>query len=406
MTRMWVVLGDATTGGGQVISGSPFTDIDGLPVARVNDKATCPQHKGTFPIVDGDPTTIIDGEAVALHGSSLACGCKVLAVKQVRVFLDAGGGAGSAVGGASTSATAAAVATTRPVPDPMAAANAGPAFDEQIRFVGPTGVALSNIGYVLHLKDGSSIDGVTDDDGRTGRVTTSAPLGISRAELSAPPQASGCCGAAGLPSQTVQVALAGVGTNGNQVGSSVQQASAGKAEDRGLTGGEIAMARQVFGEAIDYGSVKIHNHGYWLFFGFQQEDTAVAPNGEIYLPADLFKPDFSLLGPTEQRLLIHELTHVWQYQLGYPIKRVRAVRPHMSYAYTLGLGRKLHDYNMEAQGNIIADYFTLKVHGDKRALYEAQYMFSTFDSLPSYQQTLSEFLADPRSANNLPQVTE
>lgn len=120
----------------------------------------------------------------------------------------------------------------------------------------------------------------------------------------------------------------------------------------------------------------------------------------------LFKPDFSLLGPTEQRLLIHELTHVWQYQLGYPIKRVRAVRPHMSYAYTLGLGRKLHDYNMEAQGNIIADYFTLKVHGDKRALYEAQYMFSTFDSLPSYQQTLSEFLADPRSANNLPQVTE
>ncbi len=29
MTRMWVVLGDATTSGGQVISGSPFTDVDG-----------------------------------------------------------------------------------------------------------------------------------------------------------------------------------------------------------------------------------------------------------------------------------------------------------------------------------------------------------------------------------------
>jgi uncharacterized Zn-binding protein involved in type VI secretion len=85
MTRMWAVVGDATTSGGQVITGSPFTDIDGKPVARVNDTASCPTHKGTFPIVDGDPTTIIDGQPVALHGSSLACGCKVLAVKQGRV---------------------------------------------------------------------------------------------------------------------------------------------------------------------------------------------------------------------------------------------------------------------------------------------------------------------------------
>lgn len=84
MTRMWAVVGDATSSGGQVITGSPFTDIDGKPVARVNDKASCPKHQGTFPIVDGDPTTIIDGEAVALHGSSLACGCKVLAVQQMR----------------------------------------------------------------------------------------------------------------------------------------------------------------------------------------------------------------------------------------------------------------------------------------------------------------------------------
>ncbi len=104
MTRMWAVVGDATSSGGQVVSGSPFTDIDGKPVARVNDKATCPTHKGTFPIVDGDPTTIIDGEAVALHGSSLACGCKVLAVQQMRVFLGAGGGGGGSGGSGSSSA--------------------------------------------------------------------------------------------------------------------------------------------------------------------------------------------------------------------------------------------------------------------------------------------------------------
>ena len=101
MTRMWAVVGDATSSGGQVVSGSPFTDIDGKPVARINDKATCPTHKGTFPIVDGDATTIIDGEAVALHGSSLACGCKVVAVQQLRVFLDAGRGGGGGSSGAS-----------------------------------------------------------------------------------------------------------------------------------------------------------------------------------------------------------------------------------------------------------------------------------------------------------------
>ncbi|WP_246606467.1 PAAR domain-containing protein [Novilysobacter antarcticus] len=87
MAKMWIVIGDPTSGGGQVITGSPFTDIDGKPVARVTDQATCPTHKGSFPIVDGDTTTLIDGQPVAVHGSGLACGCKVLAAKQVRVSL-------------------------------------------------------------------------------------------------------------------------------------------------------------------------------------------------------------------------------------------------------------------------------------------------------------------------------
>ncbi|WP_407352150.1 PAAR domain-containing protein [Luteimonas sp. R10] len=88
MARMWIVVGDVTSSGGTVVTGSPFTDIDGKSVARVGDTATCPKHKGPFPIVDGDATMIIDGQPVALHGSSLACGCKVLAVQQGHVFID------------------------------------------------------------------------------------------------------------------------------------------------------------------------------------------------------------------------------------------------------------------------------------------------------------------------------
>lgn len=116
MTRMWIVLGDRTSSGGQVVTGSPFTDIDGKPVARVTDQATCLKHQGTFPIVDGDPTTIIDGQPVALHGSKLACGCTVMAVEQVRVFL-----ASAASASASPVATAASAAGIH-----GAAANAAP----------------------------------------------------------------------------------------------------------------------------------------------------------------------------------------------------------------------------------------------------------------------------------------
>src|SRR5690554_1499469 len=52
MARNWIVVGDPTSSGGSVITGSPFTDIDGIPVARVTDQASCPRHKGAYPIVD------------------------------------------------------------------------------------------------------------------------------------------------------------------------------------------------------------------------------------------------------------------------------------------------------------------------------------------------------------------
>ena len=98
MIRNWIVVGDPTSSGGRVLTGSPFTDIDGKSVARVTDMAMCPKHKGAFPIVDGDSTLIIDGQPVALHGSSLACGCKVLSAQQMRVFVDQGPSQGAGAG--------------------------------------------------------------------------------------------------------------------------------------------------------------------------------------------------------------------------------------------------------------------------------------------------------------------
>ncbi|WP_313219429.1 PAAR domain-containing protein, partial [Stenotrophomonas sp.] len=58
MRRQWMVMGDLTSSSGRAITGSPFTDIEGLAVARVGDRATCPLHDGIFPIVQGDPTLL------------------------------------------------------------------------------------------------------------------------------------------------------------------------------------------------------------------------------------------------------------------------------------------------------------------------------------------------------------
>lgn len=135
--------------------------------------------------------------------------------------------------------------------------------------------------------------------------------------------------------------------------------------------------------------MRLHNHGYWLLFGFQRDDTATAPNGEIYMPADLFAADFSTMRTRRQRLLVHEMTHVWQYRLGYPVKGVRAPRPNMSYEYTLDADRMFCDYNMEAQANLVADYFLLAFRSDPDALYERTYRSAT-TALPLYERTLRD----------------
>ncbi|WP_144816581.1 PAAR domain-containing protein [Aerolutibacter ruishenii] len=159
---MWVVLGDSTSSGGKVVTGSPFTDIDGMSVARVSDKATCLLHKGVFPIVDGDSTTIIDGQPVALHGSRLACGCSVLAVQQVRVYVD-GGGARAANSGPSTQTESSPHVVEK-------------LFHEQYRAVDiASGEPVANMAYRIDREDGTFVTGLTGADGLTGRVSTSQP---------------------------------------------------------------------------------------------------------------------------------------------------------------------------------------------------------------------------------------
>lgn len=89
MSKPIVVLGDKTDHGGVVISGAPESDIDGIPIARVGDKVSCPQCKGVFPIASGDATVIVDGQPVARHGDKTACGASLISGVQVHAHIGA-----------------------------------------------------------------------------------------------------------------------------------------------------------------------------------------------------------------------------------------------------------------------------------------------------------------------------
>ena len=114
--RMLIVVGDRTSSGGHVITGSPFTDIEGKAVARINDQATCPLHGGAFPIVSGDTTLIIDGQPVAREGDRLACGCSLIAGQQHLVCVDAGPAATAVATPPVATAPAPALPATRAAP--------------------------------------------------------------------------------------------------------------------------------------------------------------------------------------------------------------------------------------------------------------------------------------------------
>jgi hypothetical protein len=169
---------------------------------------------------------------------------------------------------------------------------------------------------------------------------------------------------------------------------------------RALTSGEIALARLVFADAIDYSSVRVHARGY-LPFGLQPSHTAMAPNGSLYFPRACFQDDFSACELGQRMWFIHEMTHVWQFQLGYPVRLRGAIRIGLKYGYTLAEGKRLADYNMEAQGNLLADWFALRFCNGQRALYETRYR-SMPGAIALYENVLAEFIASPSSKRNLP----
>lgn len=90
--RKFIVLGDTTTHGGTVVTAwgqdgpTPMT-IDGIPVACIGDKVTCPKkgHSGAC-IIEGasGPDMELNGKRIAREGDKTSCGAALVSAGQSR----------------------------------------------------------------------------------------------------------------------------------------------------------------------------------------------------------------------------------------------------------------------------------------------------------------------------------
>ena len=72
-------LGDKTSHGGVIITGSPDTRVNGRPAARLGDLHVCPlPGHGTAAILTGSGTVKINRRPAARVGDRTACGAMIV----------------------------------------------------------------------------------------------------------------------------------------------------------------------------------------------------------------------------------------------------------------------------------------------------------------------------------------
>lgn len=138
-------------------------------------------------------------------------------------------------------------------------------------------------------------------------------------------------------------------------------------EYRGLTDGEVEIAKKVFNDLINYNEIKIFNIPY---LPWQPKDILMAPNGRLFVSQQVFAKDYSKCSIVMQGVFIHELTHVLQYQKhtnvvvkGFILQSAYylSFKMYDPYKYKLINGKRFEQYNIEQQGDIARDIFFEKI---------------------------------------------
>jgi hypothetical protein len=125
---------------------------------------------------------------------------------------------------------------------------------------------------------------------------------------------------------------------------------------RPLTSGEIALARSIFLDAIDYSKVRLFRAKWWPF---HPPGVAMAPTGHIWFHpvGGGWSEDFSREPLGAQAYFIHELTHVWQAQKKGRFYLVLMRHPFCRYDYRLEDKKPFERYGIEQQAEIVRARF-------------------------------------------------
>jgi len=148
--REVILVGDMTSHGGVVMSGSTTNTHHGIPLARLGDLVTCPKcSPGIFKIAQGATNYTDHGIPVALKNHLTECGAYLIA--------------------AAASPTMQAMAQNP---------NKKYDYDEQLQFKTPEGRPIANRSYVLTLSNGDEIRGMSDENGKSQRIGTDKKIKI------------------------------------------------------------------------------------------------------------------------------------------------------------------------------------------------------------------------------------
>lgn len=136
--------------------------------------------------------------------------------------------------------------------------------------------------------------------------------------------------------------------------------------ERVLTGGEIGLCRPIFGDAVAWDLVTVHD-GPGLNpvarIAFGRGNPAIALGRRIYFRAPP-PADFSAASDAATLLFLHEMTHVWQYRrltiAGFLLRYADEYLAHgrdaaRLYAFEPGKTR-FAEATLEAQAEIVSHY--------------------------------------------------
>jgi hypothetical protein len=156
-----------------------------------------------------------------------------------------------------------------------------------------------------------------------------------------------------------------------------------KPNSRPLRSWELEIAEPYFGDSLSWKRVRI------------DERALIGPRQKQFCYVSFYT--INSWGSMTNSLLLHELTHVWQYQqMGamYIFRALRAQRSQMGYNYGgvaalkayLKNGKSLYHFNLEQQCEIVSDHYLIK-NG-----YSPRYGSGKIEDLRTYEAFTKELL--------------